>query len=182
MFYFQQHQELFQPRGLLVHIAPEAELGRRLRIMATSRAMAYRAGGITGTGDTYLDLFNLPFKDNSVSLMYCCHVLNSLQDDRAAMREVFRVMHPMGTAVLQVPAFHEGPTTVETSSRDERLRTFQDEGIFRCYTDADYVARLNSIGFEVEHFRAAGQPANMVKRHGLKGEVLHTCRKPASSR
>jgi len=129
-------------------------------------------------GDRHIDLLDLPFADSSVSLVYCCHVLNSLQDDRAAMREVFRVLHPEGLAILQVPAFHQGVTTLETNSAQERMATFGDDGIYRCYTNDDYEARLRSTGFEVRAFRASDVAPGLVEYHQLKREVLHLCRKP----
>ena len=178
--YFQTHPKIFTPDGLLIHIAPEPEMRKRLAEYTTKARMSMRWGGITGTGEHHLDLFSLPFADNSVHVMYCCHVLNSLQDDRAAMREVYRVMHPDGLALLQVPAFHKGETTLETNGLAERMALFADAGIFRCYTDADYVARLHDSGFEVSKFQASELPADTTTRHELKREVLHICRKLSS--
>jgi SAM-dependent methyltransferase len=176
--YFASHGELFRCRGLLLHVAPEPELGRRLRQLAQGGGMIYRSGGISGSGEHFLDIRRLPLADGSVHLIYCCHVLNAMQEDREAMAELLRVLSPQGTAVLQVPAFHRGSTTLETHSREERLRVFHDDGIYRCYTDADYVARLRDAGFVVEHFRAADFRCEDVRRFSLKAEVLHICRKP----
>lgn len=172
---FEQHPHWFKAGGLLVHVAPEPELMKRLSAKSKTCGMTYRCGGITGQGEFYLDLLNLPFKDGTVDLLYCCHVLNSLQDDRKAMKEVFRVMSPTGIALLQVPAFFQGATTLETNSLAERMTTFNDEGIFRCYTDADYIARLQSVGFHVRHLLAAELPPDLVKKHQLKREVVHAC-------
>jgi SAM-dependent methyltransferase len=160
-----------------VHLAPEAELGKVLRRRALEAGMSYRAGGITDRGDDHLDVLHLPFADDSVDLLYCCHVLNSLQDDAKAMREVERVLRPDGVALLQVPAFHEGVTTLETHSYEERMAVFGDEGIFRCYTDDDYVARLEMAGFAVFRHCARDLPVETVRRCSLKREVLHVCRK-----
>ena len=179
---FEEHPEWFTQHGLMVHIAPEPELMRKLSERAQDCGMAYRCGGITGQGEFFLDLLNLPFEDGSVDLLYCCHVLNSLQDDNAAMREVFRVMRPGGVALLQVPAFYQGTTTLETNSYAERMSVFNDEGIFRCYTDADYVERLNQAGFQVRHFLASGLPPDLIRRHSLKNEVVHACYKQRSER
>lgn len=176
--YFTLHQDVFRPGGLVLHVAPEAELGRCLQRWAGVHRMAYRCGGLSGTGDHHMDIRQLPFEDGAVQLIYCCHVLNAMQEDRQAMAELFRVLDPMGTAVLQVPAFHTGATTLETNFRAERLRVFHDEGIVRCYTDADYVARLQAAGFAVQHFRAADLPSADVRRFSLKAEVLHICRHP----
>ncbi len=175
--YFTQHPEVFVAEKVLLHVAPEPELRVWLTARAKQAGMRYCSGGITGVGDEFFDLRQLPFADASIHLIYCCHVLNAMQDDRQAMAEIFRVLHPTGVALLQVPAFYQGETTLETNSLEERLAVFHDEGIFRCYTDADYVERLQAAGFSVEHFLAADQPAATVHREQLKAEVLHVCRR-----
>lgn len=175
MHYFANHPELFVANGLCVHIAPEPGLGRRLAQLARRAGTHYRSGSITGQHEQYLDLLSLPFADGSVAAMYCCHVLNSLQADRQAMREVCRVMHAQGIALLQVPAFHKGATTLETHSLEERLAVFGDAGISRCYTNDDYEQRLREAGFAVTAFRTNDLPQNLVRKFALKNEVLHIC-------
>ena len=138
--------------------------------------MRYRSGGIGGSGDSFLDLRRLPFEDGTVDLVYCCHVLNSMTEDREAMREVRRVLAPGGVAVLQVPAFESGPHTVETFGLHDRMRVFGDDGIYRRYTNADFHVRLKEAGFAVEEFRADALPAADRERYQLKREHLHVCR------
>lgn len=175
--FFERNLQLFRPGGLMVHVAPEPELGRLLAAWSAKRGMKYRCGAINGSGDQYLDILRLPFADGQVDLLYCCHVLNMLQDDRGAMREVCRVLRTGGTAVLQVPAFYRGQETLEPHSLEERLRVLQDAAMFRCYTPDDFVRRVQHAGFDVEVFSAASFPAAVIRRYSLKHEVLHVCRK-----
>jgi SAM-dependent methyltransferase len=179
--YFRSHFQDFRRGGLLLHVAPEPELGRRLREWAAQNGMLYRPGSIAGTGDQHLDIRSLPFATGCVDLIYCCHVLNCMQEDCEAILELYRVLHPQGTALLQVPAFHTGDTTLETRSAEERLRAFHDDGIYRCYTDKDYVDRLSNGGFFVEHFRASSFSLAKIRRYSLKQEVLHVCAKSQSA-
>lgn len=179
--YFQLHPELFTAHEMLVHIAPEPELRVWLRARCRQTGMQYRSGDLSGIGDEKLDVRNLPFADQSVRLLYCCHVLNMIQEDRQAMSEIFRIMQPHGVALLQVPAFYRGERTLEPRTHEERKAAFNDEGIQRCYTDADYVSRLNDAGFRVEYFRASEQPTELVRRQQLKEEVLHVCRRSEST-
>ena len=96
---FDLHPEWFPRDGLLLHVAPEEELKRKLRARADVCGMTYRCGGITGTGSEYLDLLELPMEDQSVDLIYCCHVLNMVQDDFAAMREAIAAPGPAAILV-----------------------------------------------------------------------------------
>lgn len=177
--YFQLHPELFTADEMLVHIAPEPEL-RLAHGAFRQTGMQYRSGDLSGSGDEKLDVRNLPFADQSVRLLYCCHVLNMIQEDRQAMSEIFRIMQPQGVALLQVPAYYRGERTLEPRTREERKAAFHDEDIQRCYTDADYVSRLNDAGFRVEHFRATDQADELVRQLQLKEEVLHVCRRSES--
>lgn len=179
--YFQQHPELFVSGQLMVHIAPEPELGAWLSRRTRAGGMAYRSGGIGGKGDEHLDIRRLPFGTGSIHLIYCCHVLNVMQEDREAMAEFHRVLHPQGVALLQVPAFYPGKTTLEANDLDERISLFNDPEMYRCYTDEDYVNRLQTAGFDVEHFRAVDLPSEIVQREQLKAEVLHVCRRRGKS-
>ena len=164
--YFASHLQWFQRGGRLVHIAPEPELGKELRRLARRHGVEYRCGSIVGSGDKYLDLLNLPFADGSSRVDLLLSRAEWSQDDRRAMREVFRVLHPLGTAILQVPAFYGGQATLETNSREERIAAFNDDGIFRCYTPDDYIARLERAGFVVECYRAVELPSAVVARMG----------------
>lgn len=175
MYFLQERAELFVGGGQMLHIAPEPGLRPRLARMCERVGMAYRPGGLTGEGAEHLDLLDLPFADACVDLMYCCHVLNCMPDDRAAMREVRRVMSRQGTALLQVPAFNVGVETIETTTREQRIAAFNDDGIHRCYTDADYQQRLRASGFLVTVYRAEALPPGDVARLSLKREVLHVC-------
>ena len=175
------HPEVFVAGGKLVHVAPEAGLGLQLSRWAEAAGMGYRSGDIRDPEERRLDILHLPFADGSVHLFYCCHVLNALQDDLAAMREVFRVLHPEGLAILQVPAFYGGATTLEARTPAERLSIFADELVYRNYTDADYRERLRAAGFLVTSFDACDLPADLVQRLQLKKEVVHLCRKPGAS-
>lgn len=48
---------------------------------------------------------SLPFPDRSVDLLTCLDVLEHVEDDRAALREFFRVLRPGGTVLLLTPAY-----------------------------------------------------------------------------
>jgi predicted SAM-dependent methyltransferase len=59
----------------------------------------------------HADLCRLPFRDESLDVVYASHVLEHIRDDAHAIAEIWRVLRPGGMAVLPVPLV--GRTTVE---------------------------------------------------------------------
>ena len=66
--------------------------------------------------DFKIDLTSLPFEDASYDVVYASHVLEHIQDDRLALREVRRILKPGGIAILPVPLV--SPETVEYPKPD----------------------------------------------------------------
>jgi SAM-dependent methyltransferase len=92
----------------------------------------------------------LPFPDNSFSLIYCSHVLEHVPDDLAAMRELYRVLKPGGTALVAVPI--RGATTYENpavSTPEERFAHFGQSDHVRWY-GLDIAERMAGVGFRAE--------------------------------
>jgi len=167
---------LIHQTGSCLHIAPEPELSKILRSLCEKSGMQYRCGGLDG-GPEYFDLLDLPLSDKSVRLLYCCHVINMIADDRKAIREAFRVISKDGVAILQVPAYCNDSITKEAIGDDdsERLVAFRDPKIYRCYTDSDYRNRLREAGFTVESFESGFYQDDERKKMGLHDEVVHIC-------
>lgn len=97
--------------------------------------------------DVRADLCRLPLDDGAFQLAVCFHVLEHVPDDRAAARELARVLRPGGEALIVVP-FNGG-----------RAETFEDpdtppEDRERLYGQSDHV---RSYGTDVAgRWRAAG--------------------------
>lgn len=53
------------------------------------------------------DIFRLPFNDSSIDLLICAEVLEHLEDDVMAMREINRVLKTGGEAEITVPYLGE---------------------------------------------------------------------------
>jgi SAM-dependent methyltransferase len=96
--------------------------------------------------DVQASLTSLPFAAASVDLLLCYHVLEHVPDDRAAMREIARVLRPGGYALVQVP-FRPGAATDEdpNAPEEERVRRFGQADHVRWY-GADLEERLAEAG------------------------------------
>lgn len=77
--------------------------------------------------------------DGSVDYVYSLNVLEHIRDDRAALKEIHRMLRPGGRLLLYVPAY-----PVLYSSMDERV------GHFRRYRRAPLSDRVRETGLSVE--------------------------------
>ena len=140
-------------------------------------------GDLTATfGDEIIDVTNLCFGDRSFDAVICNHVLEHVADDRAAVRELRRVLATGGWAILLVPDV-EGQSTIEDPSIEdpsERSRLYGREDHVRKY-GRDYLDRLADAGFVREAIDLADElPAHLIARYRLEKfhavEPIFLCR------
>jgi SAM-dependent methyltransferase len=133
-----------RPQDVL-HFAPEQGLHDRLRAVHGARYVT--ADVEPGRADVAADIEALPFEDDSFDAILCVHVLEHVADDRAAMRELRRVLRPGGWAVIQVPILRD--RTIEDPGEQDpaqRLRRFGQDDHVRVY-GSDFCERLQDAGF-----------------------------------
>jgi hypothetical protein len=144
------HTDLFTRPQRILHVAPEARLRRAIE---RAHPALYETTDLRMPGvDFHCDLASIPRPDGSYDAVLCSHVLEHVPDDRAAMRELRRVLAPGGFAVLQVPI-----ATRLTETRDDpglapeqRAEQHGDPTHLRLYAEPDYVARLEAASFTVD--------------------------------
>jgi ubiquinone/menaquinone biosynthesis C-methylase UbiE len=108
--------------------------------------------------DVQADICNLPFSDQQFDWVVCNHVLEHIPSDKIAMQEIFRVLKPGGTAILQVPLRLDQNTFEDDRITDpkERAQVFGQYDHVRIY-GKDYRERLEQIGFQVKMLAYAEQ-------------------------
>lgn len=129
------------------------------------------------------DLINLGFDDNAFDAILCYHVLEHIEDDIKAMRELFRILKPGGWAILQSPIDNDREKTFEDSSITdpmERKKIFGQEDHVRIY-GRDYFKRLREAGFVVKEDQFIRKiPTSEIERMVLdKDEFICFCTKPS---
>jgi SAM-dependent methyltransferase len=182
LYLTRKNRYLLGPAPLkLLHIAPEKAFSALFESLPN---ITYVSGDLTSLrAMVRIDLTKLPFPNEAFGAIYCSHVLEHIEDDKTAMRELLRVLEPGGWAILQVPI----DVTRDVTLEDPAIRTPEDREKYywqfdhvRLYGN-DYQARLESEGFEVtvDWYAKTFNDAE-VRRFGLEGsEGIFFCRKPA---
>ncbi len=158
----------------ILHFAPEKAFMRRMR-----GNPLYETADLAQAGVTHrLDITDTKLPDAAYDIVMANHVLEHIPDDRAAMRELFRVLKPGGLALLTTPinatrdATYENPAIVSSA---ERWAHFSAHDHVRYY-GLDFADRLAEAGFRVETFRMP--PEDEVVFGLLRDEWIYIARKP----
>ena len=127
-----------------------------------------------------MDIQNIPFPENEFGVIFCNHVLEHVDDDIQAMREMYRVMKPGGWGIMLVPVNTHREKTYEDPSlttREERERAFGQWDHLREY-GLDYPERLRQAGFEVQVLDYASSFSPEARNeYSLGGDLLYIVRK-----
>jgi SAM-dependent methyltransferase len=156
--------------GVGVVFAPERSLNT---LWQSSNALRiFRADfEPTKSVDMLLDVQRLPLTGDTIDFLWCHHVLEHIEDDEAAMRELNRILRPgTGELVVSVP-MNGARETKEYGFADPK-----ESGHWRIYGD-DFVNKLAATGFDVSRV-AFELSADDAARFGIVEEPFYICRKP----
>jgi SAM-dependent methyltransferase len=167
--YLRRSTSFFKEQAQLLDVAPVFSLQRQLR---------RRLGNGYVSVDLFSplamirsDLMQLPIRDATFDWIFCYSVLEAVEDDLAAMREMRRVLRSGGTAFIHVFVDRELQTTLHGAGivdPGERTRLFGASYNQRRY-GVDYADRLRSAGFLVKEIAAADiVTPNEADRFGIQ--------------
>ncbi len=129
--------------------------------------------------DVKADILDLPFDDENFDIVFCNHVLEHIEDDTKAMKELYRILKPGGMGVFQIPQDLGLEKTYEDfniTSKEDRKKHFGQYDHVRIY-GKDYFDRLRKVGFtvkEVDYSKTIS--AELVDKYRLtSGEILPVC-------
>jgi SAM-dependent methyltransferase len=176
-----RRRELLTDAKSLLHFAPEWSLRHHLAHMRTLRYVT--ADLLDPDVDLRLDLTSLTLPDACFDAVICSHVLEHVEDDRAAMSELHRITRKW--CLVMVPLDLSRETTLEDptiTTPEARQATFWQEDHVRLY-GRDIEQRLTHAGFVVERIepmREFGEAA--FQRCGLlASDWMWLCRPSTAS-
>jgi len=145
-----------------LHVAPDGVAG-----WLRSASVDYLSVDLYAPAMRKADVTDLPFEDQTFDLIWCSHVLEHVEQDRQAMRELHRVLKPGGLAIVQVPIWREATFEDPTiTTPEERSAVFYQSDHVRLY-GLDIVQRLQQAGFAVSTLTIRRLPVELITRHSL---------------
>lgn len=177
--FLKEKTNFFSEQLKVMHIAPEQCFYKRFKKF---KNLDYTTGDLESPiADIHFDIQEIPFDDNSFDVVICNHVLEHVDNDIKAMKELYRILRPGGYAILQVPQDTNRDTTYEDSSitkPEEREIHFLQKDHLRLY-GLDYSKRLSSVGFSVdENLYVKKLDKSIVEKHQLpENEIIYLNKK-----
>ncbi|HBB89562.1 MAG TPA: hypothetical protein DC047_18305 [Blastocatellia bacterium] len=157
--------QLEQKTGRALVFAPERSLAPLWEATPNLRVIKTDIAASRGV-HLLSDVMRLPFASRSMELIWCHHVLEQVEDDRAAMRELCRVLKANGELVISA-----GITRLETKEFDSADPMLS--GNRRLY-GADFPERLRAAGFQVQEM-TYNLSTEELERYGVYPEMFFYC-------
>ncbi len=178
--YLQKKTNLFNENLRFLEVAPWGSFASRFSGMSNIEYIGMDLDPGYAFTTVAGDLSAAPLRDDTVDGALCIHVLEHVDDDRRAIKELFRVLKPGGWVVVSVPLLLNEETREDPSvtSAAQRKRLFGERGHVRYY-GLDIIDRLEAAGFDVRFSPGDAVAADVRTRYGLRdGENIFHCTKP----
>ena len=161
--YLNNETDFFTANPRLLHIAPERCFMKRFgKVLGDNYITADLESPLA---KVKMDVQDIPFDDGEFDVIFCNHILEHVEDDRLAMREMYRVMRAGGWGIMLSPVTPGKATTYEDPSintPEGRAAAFGQHDHMREYGE-DYADRLAEAGFTVNAIDYAAQlPAEQL--------------------
>lgn len=175
--YLNNETRYMEQKTTLLHFAPEKML---YNLFSSTPGISYQPVDLYPEGYPYPvykhDITDLGYHAATFDLVLCSHVLEHIDDDIRAMREIGRVLKPTGTALLQVPIDLRREVSYEDfriTTPEGRKKAFGQSDHVRIY-GRDFVKRLQIAGFRIKiEIYSDGYTSAEIEKMGLiNGDML----------
>lgn len=176
----QQIEKKLFPKGTrAIHFAPESALSKKLKGMDL---FDYKTADLLMVDVDYkVNMMDMPFDDEHFDFFICSHVLEHVERDDQAIKELYRITRPGGCGILVAPIILGLEKTVEDPSvKDEagHWRLYGQNDHVRLYAHDDYVNKIRRHGFRVEELGERYFGEEVFRSLGLKPtSILYVVRK-----
>ncbi|MBN2868898.1 MAG: class I SAM-dependent methyltransferase [Flavobacteriaceae bacterium] len=137
----------------ILHFSPPKSLAKKLKTLFTKNYISSDYSG-EFNAEKKLDITKIDEPNNSYDVIICYHVLEHIEEDCSAMKELYRVLKKGGLCIIQTP-FKDGKTYENASitSKKDRIYHFGQEDHVRIYSVNGLDERLLNVGFKTNVIR-----------------------------
>lgn len=166
----------------IIDFAPQHGLSRFLK---KNEKLDYRSADLYMSGvDDKVDITDMRiYKDDSIDMFICSHILEHIEDDIKAIRELYRILKPGGWGIAMVPIMLSLEENYEDSSiitENERWKYYMQNDHVRLYSKKGFISNLEKGGFTVKQYDSSFFGVNEFIRHGIQERsVLYVVGKPS---
>jgi SAM-dependent methyltransferase len=127
-----------------------------------------------------VDIQDIDYEDATFDVIICSHVLEHIENDIIAMKEMYRVLKNGGVAYICVPVFNIDDTIEDPTYNTPELRFmhYGQEDHLRIY-GRDFLRKLDDAGFKVEIIDMIdAYPLHELFRYGLSyngAQTMYKC-------
>ena len=167
LFHFLKNDfRIEEQRGRALIFAPERSLAPLWQAAPELRIIKTDLEPARGV-DILSDVMRLPFSSESMELIWCHHVLEQVEDDGMAMRELHRVLKTNGELIISAGSSGQD-STIELGHANKNL-----SGNRRFY-GRDFAERLVEAGFKAVPM-SYNLTREKLERYGVFAETFYYC-------
>lgn len=146
----------FPIKGEVLHFSPPKYLASKFKKM---ESINYYTSDLVGEFDSeyQFDMTSIALDDQIFDFIICYHILEHIENDILAMKELYRILKPDGCIFIQTP-LKEGEIYEDEGVKSKKMRklAFGQEDHVRVYSLKGLNKRLQAVGFVTEIFKTAG--------------------------
>lgn len=135
---------------IILHFSPSPSIKTKMESLDNIKYVTSDyAGEFEAAKRLNIESINEP--SDSYDLVICYHILEHIENDIRAMKELNRIIKPKGKCIIQTP-FKTGEIyeNEEVKTDEERLIHFGQKDHLRIYSVEGLINRLESVGFQTE--------------------------------
>lgn len=136
--------------GTVLHFSPPKALYDKYK---SAKTFTYFSSDFVNqfAADYNFDITSIVTEDDVFDVIFCYNILEHIEDDAKAIRELYRVLKPSGVCYIQTP-YREGETYENYSIKEQKKRkiAFGQEDHVRIYSVTGLQQRLQNAGFKAE--------------------------------
>ncbi len=157
---------------ILYHFSPEKRLQHY--IIKRFNNIQYKTFDLKANDvDIKADITNLNMiSENECDFFICSHVIEHVEDDIKAIKELYRILKPGGKGILMAPISLAINKTIENlpdvKTDEDRWKYYGQNDHVRLYAKNDFINRIKASGFKLNMFDERYYGKKMYKKLGLK--------------